>query len=101
MVSFAVAPEASAQTTTPDSNAPRTNNRARIRHGVASGRLTWPEAARLRARQADIHQDKKAARAGGVVTHDEHQDIRKDERQANRVIYGQKHDNQTRPRALH
>ena len=77
MASFAVAPEASAQTTTPNINAPRTNNRARIL------------------------QDKKAARADGVVTHDEHQDIRKDKRQANRVIYGQKHNNQTQPCALH
>ena len=77
MASFAIAPEASAQTTTPNINAPRTNNGARIL------------------------QDKKAARADGVVTHDEHQDIRKDKRQANRVIYGQKHDNQTQPCALH
>lgn len=59
MASFAVAPEASAQTTTPDINAPRTNNRARIRQGVANDQLTRPEAARLRARQADIRQDKK------------------------------------------
>ena len=77
MASFAIAPEASAQTTTPNINAPRTNNRARIL------------------------QDKKADRADGVVTHDEHQDIRKDKRQANRVIYGQKHNSQTQPCALH
>ena len=77
MASFAIAPEASAQTTTPNINAPRTNNRARIL------------------------QDKKADRADGVVTHDEHQDSRKDKRQANRVIYGQKHDKQTQPCALH
>ena len=57
MASFAVAPEASTQTTTPDINTPRTNNRARIRQGVAGGQLTRPDAARLRARQADIHQD--------------------------------------------
>ena len=60
-----------------------------------------PEAARLQARQADIPQDKKATRARGVITCNEHQDIRKDKRQANRVIYGQKHDNQTQPCALH
>ena len=84
MASFAVAPEASAQTTTPDINAPRTNNRARIRQGMARCQLTRPEAARLRARQTNIHQDKKAARADRVVTRHEHQDIRKDERQYER-----------------
>ena len=67
---------------------------------MANDQLTQPEAARLRARQVNIHQDKKAARSDGIVIHNEHQDIRKDERQANRVIYGQKHDNQTRPHAL-
>ena len=100
MASFAVAPEASAQTTTPDLNAPRTNNRARIRQGVASGQLPRPKAARLRAHQADIHQDKKVARADGVVTHDEHQNIGKDERQANRAIYTQKHDAKHWPHKL-
>ena len=100
MTSFAVAPEASAQTTTPELNALRTNNRARIRQGVASGQLTRPEAARPRARQADSPQDKKATRAGGVITHDERQDIGKDERQASRAICAQKHDDKHRPHIL-
>ena len=91
---------ASAQTATPAITARQANERARIRQGVASGQLTHPEAARLRAREADIHQDKKAARADGVVTRDERQDIRKDERQASRAIYRHKHDNQTRPRVV-
>ncbi|GAB2693841.1 hypothetical protein GCM10011495_27030 [Hymenobacter frigidus] len=100
MASLAVAPEASTQTTTPDLNAPRTNNRTRIRQGVASGQLTRPETARLRARQADIPQDKKATHAGGVITRNERQDIGKDEHQASRAICAQKHDDKYRPRTL-
>lgn len=89
----------SAQTATPGLNARQTHERARIRQGVASGELTRPEATRLRAREADIRQDKRAAKADGVVTRDERQDIRKDERQASRAIYRQKHDGQERRRA--
>ena len=90
---------ASAQTATPGINARQHSQRARIKQGVASGELTRPEAARLRAREADIRQDKRAAKADGIVTRDERQDIRKDEKQASRAIYRQKHDAQERRRA--
>ena len=90
---------ASAQTATPSLNARQVNERARTRQGVASGELTRPEAALLRAREADIRQDKRAAKADGVVTRDERQDIRKDENKASRAIYRQKHDGQERRRA--
>lgn len=52
---FATSHSASAQTATPNINARQANERARIRQGVASGELTRPEAARLRARKADIY----------------------------------------------
>ena len=90
---------ASAQTATPGINARQRNEQARIRQGVRSGELTRAEAARLRAREADIRQDKRAAKADGVVTRDERHEIRKDENQASRAIYRQKHDGQERRRA--
>ncbi len=96
---FVISHAASAQTATPGINARQANERARIRQGVASGELTRTEAARLRNREADIRQDKQAAKADGVVTRDERQDIRKDEKQASRAIYRQKHDGQERRRA--
>jgi len=96
---LATAQSALAQTGTPVINARQANERARIHQGVASGELTRPEAARLRAREADIRQDKREARADGVVTRDERQDIRKDENKASRAIYRQKHDGQERRRA--
>ncbi|WP_210520475.1 hypothetical protein [Hymenobacter terricola] len=91
---------ASAQTATPGINARERNERARIHQGVASGELTRPEAARLKGREAEIRQDKRAAKADGVVTRDERHDIRKDESQASRAIYRQKHDGQARPRIV-
>ena len=87
---------ASAQTATPGITARQRNEQARIRQGVRSGELTRAEAARLKGREADIRQDKRAAKADGVVTRDERQDIRKDERQTSRAIYRQKHDGQVR-----
>ncbi|GAA4025809.1 hypothetical protein GCM10022409_07270 [Hymenobacter glaciei] len=87
---------ASAQTATPVIAARQHNQQTRIRQGVKSGALTRAEATRLKSREADIRQDKAAAKADGVVTRDERQDIRKDEHQTSRAIYRQKHDAQVR-----
>jgi len=76
--------------------APRANDQARIRQGVRSGQLTRAEAARAQAQQADARQARQAARADGVVTSAERQTVRHEERQADRVLYRQKHDGQTR-----
>ena len=91
-----VAASASAQTATPGLDARQRNEQARIRQGVRSGELTRPEAAHLKARETDIRADNRAARANGVVTRDERQDIRQDERRTSRAIYRQKHDAQLR-----
>ena len=72
------------------------NQRARIRQGVATGELTRPEAARLRGRETAIRQDKRAARANGVVTRGERNDIRREENHTSRAIQNQKHDAQVR-----
>ena len=70
--------------------------RARIRQGVASGELTRAEAARLRAREANITATKQAARADGAVTPAERRVVRGEERRTSRAIYRQKHDGQVR-----
>ena len=97
---LAVSYTCAAQVVTPGIKARQRNERARIHQGVATGELTRPEAARLKSREANIRQDKRAAHADGVVTRDERQDIRKDESQASRAIYRQKHDGQERARAV-
>ncbi|RSK35413.1 hypothetical protein [Hymenobacter metallilatus] len=76
--------------------APRRPDQARIRQGVRSGQLTPAEAARAQKQQADARQARQAARADGVVTPTERKVVRHEERQADRVLYRQKHDGQTR-----
>ena len=92
---FVAAHSASAQAM-PGVRVRQANQHGRIRQGVATGQLTRPEAARLKAREADIRQDKREARADGVVTRGERKEIRTDTRQASRAIYRQKHDGQVR-----
>ena len=87
-------PAAQAQVLRPATSQPA--ERARIRQGVRSGELTGPEAASLRAREANITATKQAARADGVVTPAERRVVRSEERHASRAIYRQKHDAQVR-----
>ena len=87
---------AQAQTRTPVANAREHNQKDRINQGVASGELNSREAARMRGREAGLTAEKRAAKADGVVTHDERQDIRRTENRDSRAIYRQKHDGQVR-----
>jgi len=68
----------------------------RIRQGVQSNELTRHEIKRLAAEQRHIQNEKKMAKSDGVVTGRERRQIRKDQRKANRNIYRQKHDGESR-----
>lgn len=72
------------------------HERQRIKQGVKSGELTRAETRTLAYQQRDIHQDRKEARADGVVTRAERRHIRKDQRKASRSIYRKKHNNRDR-----
>ncbi|MEP6712252.1 MAG: hypothetical protein ABJA37_07550 [Ferruginibacter sp.] len=72
------------------------NEHHRIRQGVRSGELTRHETKTLVHQQKDIHQDKKEAKADGVVTGAEKREIKQDKRQASRSIYRKKHNNRDR-----
>lgn len=72
------------------------HERQRIKQGVKSGELTRAETKTLVNQQRDIHQDRKEARADGVVTPLERRHIKKDERKANRSIYRKKHNKRDR-----
>lgn len=72
------------------------NQRRRIRQGVRSGELTKAETVNLRKGQKDIRQDKRQARADGVVTPTERKEIRQEKRQESRKIYRKKHNGRTR-----
>ena len=61
-------------------------DRSRIRQGVRSGRITREEARVLRERQRQIRQERRGYRSDGVITRDERREIRRDEREHDRLI---------------
>lgn len=87
---------AQAHTRTPVVRARAQNQRARIRQGVASGKLNQREAARLRGREAGLTTQRRADRADGVATPQKRRDLRQTGNRASRAIYRQKHDGQVR-----
>lgn len=86
---------ASAQTT-PKVKKTQVKQSVRIAQGVHSGELTRREARQVKHQQRHIQHEKRIAKSDGVVTSREKANIRHDQRVANRTIYHQKHDNQSR-----
>lgn len=72
------------------------NQNVRIAEGISTGELTKREAKVLKSQQKHIRQEKRLAKADGVVTRSERASIRQDQRIANRSIYRQKNDHQSR-----
>jgi hypothetical protein len=68
----------------------------RIKQGVKSGEITKAEAINLRKGQQEIRQEKREAKADGVVTPAEKKEIRQDQRQESRKIFRKKHNGRTR-----
>lgn len=87
------------RTRDPGVNARQHHQRERIQQGVASGELTRREAARVREEQRDVRQLEHAYKSDGTLTAAERADLHREQNQASRDIYRQKHDEQDRPRA--
>ena len=68
----------------------------RIKQGVKSGEITRAEAVNLRNGQKEIREDKREARADGVVTPVEKKEIRQDQRKESRKIFRKKHNRRER-----
>ncbi len=68
----------------------------RIKQGVRTGEITRAEAVNLRNGQKEIREEKREARADGVVTPAEKQEIRQDQRKESRKIFRKKHNNRDR-----
>ena len=85
----------SAQTTTRVTKK-QINQNVRIAEGISSGELTRREAKVLKRQQRHIRNEKRLAKADGVVTRSERASIRQDQRIASRSIYRQKNDVQSR-----
>ena len=75
---------------------PQNNQRTRIQQGIQSGEITRGEAAQLRQGQREIREEKREARADGVVTPGERREVRQEVRQQNRRIYRVKHNRRDR-----
>ena len=84
------------QTGTPRVTKRQVNQQKRIHEGVKDGDLTRRESVKLKAREAKIQHDKKAAKSDGVVTAREKARLRREENRTSRAIYRQKHDEQVR-----
>ncbi len=91
-----IASAASAQTATPVVKERQENQQKRIAEGVKSGELTAKETEHLEAREVKIQEDKKEAKADGVVTNKERAKLHREQDRASRAIYRQKHDAQVR-----
>lgn len=81
--------------------APRVDRRqhqqlARIRHGLATGDLTRREAYRLLKQQQHIRRREHLAKADDRVTRRERMNLHRTQARANRHIYFQRHDRQSR-----
>ena len=85
-----------AQTQTPVVKERQENQQKRIAEGVKSGELTAKETKHLETREVKIQNDKKEAKADGVVTHQERAKLHREQNRASRAIYRQKHDAQVR-----
>jgi hypothetical protein len=83
----------------PGVNARQARQDARIRQGVRSGELTRRETRRVRETQRDVRQLERAYKSDGTLTRAERADLHREQNQASRQVYRQKHDAQDRPRA--
>jgi hypothetical protein len=74
------------------------NQQQRIAQGVASGRLTAAETARLERREAALNREVHGMRqvSGGSLTAAERGLVEHQQNRLSRQIYRQKHDGQTR-----
>jgi hypothetical protein len=80
----------------PGVNARQANQRQRIRQGVQSGELTRRETRRVIETQRDVRQLERAYKSDGTLTRRERRDLHREQNQASRQIYRQKHDRQER-----
>lgn len=100
LLSVAGLSQAEAGVRDPGVNARQHSQQQRVRQGVRSGELTRRETGALAREQKDIRQLERAYKSDGELTRAERVDLQKEQNQASRHIYNQKHDAQTRPAAV-
>lgn len=91
--------QAEAGTRDPRVNQRQQNQHQRIKQGVRSGELNRRETGRLAKEQRDVRQLERAYKSDGELTRAERVDLHREQNEASRHIYNQKHDAQDRPAA--
>lgn len=81
---------------TPGATKRQVNQRQRINQGVRSGEITRGEYRRIQNQQQDVRQEKREAKADGVVTRRERAGIHREQNQSSRQIYRTKHNRRDR-----
>ncbi len=76
-------------------------DRQRVRRGVRSGQITHDEAREIHEREQQIRAERRGYGSDGTISREERREIRSDERQQDRYIRSQRHDNDRRPRYNH
>ena len=71
-------------------------DRQRIRRGIRSGQITREEARALRERQRQLRAERRVYRSDGRLTRDERREIRRDERDHDRLIRRARHNDDRR-----
>jgi hypothetical protein len=72
------------------------SDRARVRRGVRSGQITRDEARAIRERERQLRAERRAYRSDGVITREERREIRRDEREQDRLIRRERRDGDRR-----
>ena len=80
----------------PRINARQGAQRERVQQGVRSGELTRRETRNAREDQRDIRQLERAYKSDGELTRGERRDLTREQNQASRELYRNKHDAQER-----
>jgi hypothetical protein len=81
---------------TPVARKRQVHQQRRIVRGVRSGELTKKEVKVLRDDQQDVREEKREARADGIVTAGERKEIQQEQNQASRRIHRAKHNRRDR-----
>jgi hypothetical protein len=81
----------------PGVNARQHHQRERVQQGVRSGELTHEEAKGVREDRREIRQKEREYKSDGKLTASERADLHRDQNEASREIYKEKHDDEKRP----
>ena len=82
----------------PGVNQRQRNQKFRIKQGIRGGSLTKGEAGRIIHKEQQLNRLERELKSDGTLTRDERKTLHQELNELSRKIYGEKHDDQTRPK---